>query len=578
MNTIISPLRTSILLLVFVVLGLYYPTIFAPMSSIDDPGMYSHLMNTDDFSFHNIFTSGGGNYYRPILIVSYMMDKYVWGLEVSFMHLENIVFHLLNTLLVFAIARKASVLQGIQSGIVPFIAALFFAIHPLNTEVVAWISGRTDLLAGFFLFLSVWLLLCQSTNYMIPVLAALCMLLACLAKETAIFFLPAAIMFPFYIPNSFDQSTSFRNAVRNNFPYILVFLAAGAGYFAFRTGAFSRSDAGVTQVFKHVGGEKSAGFLKNIYLILKAAGFYLKKLFVPFPLNFGITHVSDLYILLGIMLFVFVLWILTQRTLISYFFVCAAAIGSSALMIPLLKQTWTPLAERYMYIPSAFFIIALTFSICQWEKRKQYQIILTGVIILVAGIAMYGTSKRAILWQDNLAFFQDTLRKSPDFVPAQNEIANALYASGKMKDAGRVINSIKLPDDLINRQYGLISKASVLINNENYSGARILLKQALIDPGKHEVLILEKLLNIDKLELLANKTTSNVNYPDSVKNLSRLIELTSDPFYSYRLGIVYMQVGEKEKALAAFSTVVRAASPTAYYRTPAEKLMRDLGK
>jgi tetratricopeptide (TPR) repeat protein len=124
----------------------------------------------------------------------------------------------------------------------------------------------------------------------------------------------------------------------------------------------------------------------------------------------------------------------------------------------------------------------------------------------------------------------------------------------------------------------LISKASVLINNENYSGARILLKQALIDPGKHEVLILEKLLNIDKLELLANKTTSNVNYPDSVKNLSRLIELTSDPFYSYRLGIVYMQVGEKEKALAAFSTVVRAASPTAYYRTPAEKLMRDLGK
>jgi hypothetical protein len=54
--------------------------------------------------------------------------------------------------------------------------------------------------------------------------------------------------------------------------------------------------------------------------------------------------------------------------------------------------------------------------------------------------------------------------------------------------------------------------------------------------------------------------------------LSRLIELTGDHFYSYRLGIVHMQVGEREKALTAFNTVFKTAPPTAYYRKPAEKL------
>jgi hypothetical protein len=577
MNTQIKS-STSILLLSFVVLGIYYPALFAPLNSIDDPVMYNYLLNTDSFTLQNIFAPGGSNYYRPILIMSYMMDKYVWGLEESFMHLENIVFHLLNTLLVFAVARKAALLQGILSGILPLIAALFFAIHPLNTEVVAWISGRTDLLAGFFLFLTVWLLLRKSTNNALTLLAALCMLLGCLAKETAIFFLPATIILPFFIPNSESNGASLRVTFLKNLPHLLLFSIAGAAYFAFRTAAFTRGDVGVSQVFSHVGGEKSGGLLLTLRLVFKAAGFYLKKLFIPFPLNFGITHVSDLYIPVGILLFVLVIWLLTRRTLAAFFFVCAAVVGSSALMVPLLNQTWTPLAERYMYIPSAFFIMGLTFAICRWEKRIRYQPIITGLLTLIAGIAIYGTASRTILWQDNLAFYQDTLRKSPDFVPAKNELANALYAEGKIEQANAIITSMPLPEDLLNRQYGLSSKASVLLNNGDFAGARALMNQALANPGKHEVEILNKLLLIDRLQLMAKKATIKELYPGSVKNLTRLIELTGNPFYSYRLGIVHMQMGERRKALTVFDTVVRTAAPAAYYRKPAEKLAKELAK
>jgi tetratricopeptide (TPR) repeat protein len=247
-------------------------------------------------------------------------------------------------------------------------------------------------------------------------------------------------------------------------------------------------------------------------------------------------------------------------------------------MVPLIKQTWTPLAERYMYIPSAFFIMGLTFAVFRWEKRVRYQPIITGLLTLIAGIAIYGTVSRAILWQDNLAFYQDTLRKSPDFVPAKNELANALYAEGKTKQANAIITSMPLPEDLLNRQYGLSSKANVLLNSGDFAGARALMKQALSNPGKHEVEILNKLLLIDRLQLMAKKTTIEELYPGSVKALTRLIELTGDPFYSYRLGIIHMQMDERRKALMAFDTVVRTAPPAAYYRKPAEKLAKELAK
>jgi protein O-mannosyl-transferase len=568
--------RTSLLFLSFIILGVYYPAIFGPLNSIDDPGMYSYLLNTDRFTIHSIFATGGGNYYRPILIVSYMMDKYVWGLEESFMHLENVVFHLLNTLLVFAIARNCALRKGLSSGVAPLIVAFFFGIHPLSTEVVSWISGRTDLLAGFFLFLSVWLLLRQSSNYLSITAAALCMLLGCLAKETAIFFLPAALLLPFYISKDNDKTTSIRVTFFNNLTHFFVFPLAGASYFALRTGAFTHIDHGVVQVFNHVGGENSAGLLLNLRLIVKAAGFYLKKLFIPFPLNFGITHVSDFYIPVGILLFTIVLISFIRRTMLSFFVVCAAAIGSSALLIPLLNQTWTPLAERYMYIPSAFFIMWLTFSIYQWDNREQYRPQITVVLCLFAATFIYGTATRAILWQDNLALYQDTLRKSPDFIPAKNEIANALYERGKNQEAAAILLSLQLPDELVNRQYGLISKAAALAKNGDLASARLLLDQALQNPGKHEVEISNRSLKLYDLEVAQGVVTSIKVYPDRVRLLTRLNIITGDPFYLYRLGLVHLYQKKYRLAQTALSVAAARAPGDAYYRMPAQQLSATL--
>ena len=567
--------RTCVLLLVFVVLGVYYPAIFSPFNPVDDPGTVNYLLNSDSFSLRSIFAPGG-TYYRPILLLTFLADKHLWGMQASFMHLENILIHLLNVLLLFAVARSCSRTEEMRSSLLPLTAALLFALHPINTEAVNWISGRTDLLCCFFILLATWFTCRRGASPVASVMAALCLLVACLAKETAIFFLPAALIFPFFHPGEGGVRRSLRQAALQNWSHFLAFGMVGAGFFLFRALGSQHGDAGVARVISHVAGAQSGGAAVNLRLPLKAAGFYLKKLFVPFPLNFGIMHVSDLYLPVGILLCLILVWLLTRRTLCAFFFLCAAAVSCSALLIPLLNLTWTPLAERYMYIPSAFFVLGLTFACQGLERRAHWQPAVTLSAVLILLIGCYGTVSRTLLWQDNLALFQDTLRKSPGFVPAQNEIGIALYAQGKKAESAAMLKSMQLPPELINYQYGLMTKAASLQMAGDLDGAEALLNQVLKTPGKSEVEICRRLLSLYDLKVARGTTSPKQLHPTTVRLLTRMHQLTGDPFYLYRLGIVHMMQQERGPARENFRNAAAQAPPNAIYRLPSLKLSEKM--
>lgn len=95
------------LLLVFVTLGVYYPTLFVPYNSLDDLVFVNHLLNQQGFSWLRHFSPGGTyDYYRPLLTLTFEIDKYVGGLHEPFMHLVNVLVHLVNVLLIWLIARR----------------------------------------------------------------------------------------------------------------------------------------------------------------------------------------------------------------------------------------------------------------------------------------------------------------------------------------------------------------------------------------------------------------------------------------------------------------------------------------
>ncbi len=191
--------RYQLLLLAFVVLGLYYSNLFGTINTVDDQKMLHFLLNSPDVKWTSLFFHGSSNnYYRPLLMATFFADLHLWLLDTSFMHLENVLLHLANSLFVFFLAREAMRILDPKkaAGWLPFCASLIFAIHPINTEAVDWISGRTDVLAGTFLLPAAWLLLrgLRTDRPGWSWLGGVFFLLGCLSKETAVFFFPAGIL------------------------------------------------------------------------------------------------------------------------------------------------------------------------------------------------------------------------------------------------------------------------------------------------------------------------------------------------------------------------------------------------
>ncbi len=84
-----------------------------------------------------------GGYYRPLVLLSFVADRRLWGFSPAGFHLTNLVVHFVNGLLVLVIARR---LIGEERAALA--AAAFFLIHPVQASAAAYISGRTDLLAA----------------------------------------------------------------------------------------------------------------------------------------------------------------------------------------------------------------------------------------------------------------------------------------------------------------------------------------------------------------------------------------------------------------------------------------------
>jgi Tfp pilus assembly protein PilF len=96
------------------------------------------------------FTTGDREDWHPLVAVSHMLDCDLFGLEAGGHHLTNILLHMANVLLLFAILDAMTKASWPSAWV-----ASMFAVHPLNVEAVAWVSARKDVLSTFFGLLSV---------------------------------------------------------------------------------------------------------------------------------------------------------------------------------------------------------------------------------------------------------------------------------------------------------------------------------------------------------------------------------------------------------------------------------------
>ena len=100
--------------------------------------------------------------WHPLTMFSYALDYAIWGLNPPGFHLTNIIFHTLNTILVFILTVRLidydmakQYLYTKKALVTGIITALVFGIHPLHVESVAWVAERKDVLYAFFFLLSI---------------------------------------------------------------------------------------------------------------------------------------------------------------------------------------------------------------------------------------------------------------------------------------------------------------------------------------------------------------------------------------------------------------------------------------
>ena len=106
-----------------------------------------------------MFTNYTLGHYIPLTWLSFGLDYAVWGMDPVGYHLTNLLLHIAGTVAFFFVARRllqrATAFSEAAVGIGAAVSALFFAIHPLRVESVAWATERRDVLSGALFFLAI---------------------------------------------------------------------------------------------------------------------------------------------------------------------------------------------------------------------------------------------------------------------------------------------------------------------------------------------------------------------------------------------------------------------------------------
>lgn len=402
--------RCQIFLITAVVLEIYYPTILAGLCYADDVQMVKSLLNMHDWSLKAVFLPGAekGSYYRPLLYLSFIMDRELWSMRESIMHLENILLHLANMTLVYHLALQLLPKLEKENSFLPVIASLCFALHPVNTESVNWISGRTDVMAGTFVLLSAIYVVKFKKEYKkcFLIISCLSLLLGMMSKEVAIAFLPGIF---FLLTAKNDDRPIVLNSKKDfnlqkiTMLFFIISIITIFSYYHFRSLAFTSYTSLMTKTVSFISNNPK----ETLFVCLKAFGFYMKKLYFPLPLNFTIKEVNPFYALLAVPILFLCLRIALRRTLISAIYTAGIFLIIPSFLIALGFIAWTPYAERYVYVSSPFIIIPSVFYLQKClEPLRNKSLIKAGVSALFIIIAAV-TLERNIYWMRTTASFKD---------------------------------------------------------------------------------------------------------------------------------------------------------------------------
>ncbi len=574
----------QVLLLAAVVLLAFYPVHFAGYFPIDDAPTFAALQQQKEIPLIDLFrpVRSDVGYYRPVLFVSYVIDKYLFDLHPQLMHLENVLFHLFNAVLIFLLVGRLLPRERRSASYAPLVAALLFALHPLTSESVNWISGRTDLLAGTFVLVSTLYLLKFGESRSLAELAVSLAAFAAgaMTKEFVIAYLPAAVFLVATddgVPLNGRTAgpVEFVRANRDRIVFVILTLTS-VGCILFlqhaRSLAFPRR---LQLTLLSVGTNP----IHSVFVLLGSLGFYVKKLFIPYPLNFAILEVDPLYVLLGVPAVLSIIYCARTRSTPAAFLTIGMFLLMPYFVISFGQIAWTPYAERYLYLPLAFFVISMVLF-CEKHSQVVSARVWKIAVALILVVFSFMTVERSVLWMDESAIVADTVGKSPRSRDMRILYGYLLARKGDFSNALAQIEAARrLPMTFYNDKADVMM-AHVLEMMGRREDALDMSMRAWEQSGGTSIAALKNILSLTEDRLLAAVTAKDKR--ECIEQLStysaELFRLTHDARVLYRTASYAELTGNTGVARAFYQKALLAMSDDDMYRSIAGKRLQALAK
>ncbi len=419
--------RLLIILIAAVVVACYLPTLNGGFVW-DDNANFIENINYRGLSLPHLywmFTTYHDANYHPLAWLTLGLDFVLWGMNPAGYHLTNIVLHVINSILFYfliavfirqtTIASNAG-LAGVQIGAV--FGALFFAVHPLRVETVAWISTRGDLLCGVFYILTIIAYVRMNEGKDAGVkrkwflLALLFFMFSLLSRAWGITMPVVLLILDVYPLRRFDfmngSILSYKKVLSEKIPFILLALATGLlAFWVKRDSMLMVTGHGVIERFM----QATYGlwfYLFKTLVPIKLSPFYLlSKTFNPMETKYILSALS----VLGITLSLTVMrrrwpWALTA-------WVCYAVIVSP--LLGFVQSGPQIAADRYTYIASMPFGVLAGVGVFRlwtaWQGKRLFAAMtVTCMGLLVLSVMSFRQTR---IWYDNATFLDHILKLDP---------------------------------------------------------------------------------------------------------------------------------------------------------------------
>ena len=529
-------------------------------------------------------------FYRPVITLVNFINFHLLGKTTFGYHIVNLGFHTLNVILLYLL-----IFLLFKRELLSLFAALFFAAHPIHINSVVWISGRTDLIACFFVLLTVILFLKRKDHtgtlrFLLFAGSIFTFLLALLSKEITL-----ALPLFLFVWDYLSERESIKKKIIPYVPFVVVAIL----YIILRVAVIGNLGTGEPYT--------SANLFQRFLTAFAIYFYYFKKFIFPVYLNFSprvltITSIFSLKLWGSLIFFAVILALgLSLRKIAKE--ISFGIFWILAILVPVLNLVplYASVKEWWAYIPSIGFCLILGKLAevgVSWERKlfevklprrkpkeeKMPEAEVTATeevsleekevlqvkrskfperILVRAGYVLslffallllfyaFTIKSRAMIFRKDYHLWTNTSKIAPYDAVAHNAIGVILKRKGVVRWAKMAFQRAVQADP--NFAEARNNFGTVLGMSEQYDSALVQIKEAIrLDPEY-----------ADAYNSLGVIYGAKIEYDSAIVAFERALELDSTHFYACKnLGFMYMDVEDFPQAIKCFEKALEIAPST----------------